>query len=313
MLKNIISIVLCFLVIISCSNPISAENNKQEEDNNQNIIPPATEEELIKYGVDISQDDTVIIKQIEENLKLYFEEKGIYKVILKGTAKSSYSQSNSLSFLIYTAAKNLLVNNIIIDISAINFNDSSIKSYMFAEGMNTQEDVIFTFVFPENKITVIKSYAFHMLSSLRAISIPNSVITIEEASFFQCSKLEKLTLGNSLKTIGDSAFINAFSLKELTIPNSVTTIEAGAFAYSGLVSLTLPASLVTIGDIAFSASSSLTTLTYLGKTPNDVTTVGKDIFVACTKLTTLKVPNADDIKDSKWKTFLGWSFQTVTK
>lgn len=47
MLKNIISIVLCFLVIISCSNPISAENNKQEEDNNQNIIPPATEEELI--------------------------------------------------------------------------------------------------------------------------------------------------------------------------------------------------------------------------------------------------------------------------
>lgn len=313
MLKNIISIVLCFLVIISCSNPISAENNKQEEDNNQNIIPPATEEELIKYGVDISQDDAAITKQIEENLKLYFEEKGIYKVILKGTAKSSYSQSNSLSFLIYTAAKNLLVNNIIIDISGINFNDSSIKSYMFAEGMNTQEDVIFTFVFPENKITVIKSYAFHMLSSLRAISIPNSVITIEEASFFQCSKLEKLTLGNSLKTIGDSAFLEASSLKELTIPNSVTTIEAGAFANSGLVTLSIPSSLTTIGNLAFSASSSLTTLTYLGKTPNDVTTVGKDIFVAFTKLTTLKVPNALNIDDEKWKTFLGYSFQTVTK
>lgn len=244
MLKNIISIVLCFLVIISCSNPISAENNKQEEDNNQNIIPPATEEELIKYGVDISQDDTVIIKQIEENLKLYFEEKGIYKVILKGTAKSYYSQSNSLSFLIYTAAKNLLVNNIIIDISGINFNDSSIKSYMFAEGIGSQEDVIFTFVFSENKITVIKSYAF---------------------------------------------------------------------AYSGLASLTLPASLTAIGNLAFSASSSLATLTYLGKTPSDVTTVGKDIFDACTKLTTLKVPNALNIDDEKWKTFLGWSFQTVTK
>lgn len=249
MLKNIISIVLCFLVIISCSNPISAENNKQEEDNNQNIIPPATEEELIKYGVDISQDDADITKQIEENLKLYFEEKGIYKVILKGTAKSYYSQSNSLSFLIYTAAKNLLVNNIIIDISGINYD--SIKSYMFAEGINNQEDVIFTFVFPDNKITVIKSYAFHMLSSLRAISIPNSVITIEKDAFLQCTKLEKLTLGNSLKTIGDSAFLEASSLKELTIPNSVTTIEAGAFANSGLVSLTLPASLTAIGNLAF--------------------------------------------------------------
>ena len=160
MLKNIISIVLCFLVIISCSNPISAENNKQEEDNNQNIIPPATEEELIKYGVDISQDDAAITKQIEENLKLYFEEKGIYKVILKGTAKSSYSQSNSLYFLIYTAAKNLYLNDIIIDISAINFNDSSIKSYMFAEGIGSQEDVIFTFIFPENKITDYKILCF---------------------------------------------------------------------------------------------------------------------------------------------------------
>ena len=138
---------------------------------------------------------------------------------------------------------------------------------MFAEGMNTQEDVIFTFVFPENKITVIKSYAFHMLSSLRAISIPNSV----------------------------------------------TTIEAGAFANSGLVTLSIPSSLTAIGNLAFSASSSLTTLTYLGKTPNDVTTVGKDIFVAFTKLTTLKVPNALNIDDEKWKTFLGYSFQTVTK
>ena len=91
MFKNII--LLCFLV--SCSNPTSPE---KQEDNNQNIIPPATEEEIRKYGVDISQDDTAITKQIEENLKLYFKEKGIYKVILKGTAKSSYSQDNSLFF-----------------------------------------------------------------------------------------------------------------------------------------------------------------------------------------------------------------------
>lgn len=74
MLKNIISIVLCFLV--SCSNPTSPE---KQEDNNQNIIPPATEEEIKKYGVDISKDDTAITKQIEENLKLYFKEKAYIK------------------------------------------------------------------------------------------------------------------------------------------------------------------------------------------------------------------------------------------
>lgn len=313
MFKNIILIVLSFLVIISCSNPISAENNKQQEDNNQNTttIPPVTEEELKKYGVDISQDDSIIIKQIEENLKSYFQEKGIYKVILKGTPKSSYSEETSLSFLIYTAAKNLLVNNIIIDISGINYD--SIKSYMFAEGINNQEDVIFTFVFPDNKITVIESYAFHMLSSLKDISIPNSVTTIGEGAFFECDKLEKLTLGSSLKTIGDSAFFTTSSLKELTIPESVTAIEAGAFAYSGLVTLTLPASLTTIGDIAFSASLSLTEVTYLGTTPDNIKNIGKDVFAACTQLTTLKVPNALNPNDDKWKTFLGYNFQTVIK
>ena len=75
MYKKIV-LLLCFLAVISCSNPTSPE---KQEDNNQNIIPPATEEELIKYSVDISQDDTVITKQIEENLKLYFEEKGYIK------------------------------------------------------------------------------------------------------------------------------------------------------------------------------------------------------------------------------------------
>lgn len=309
MYKKIV-LLLCFLAVISCSNPTSPE---KQEDNNQNIIPPATEEELRIYGVDISQNDDVIMNKIETNLKSYFKEKGVYKVILKGTAKSSYSQETSLSFLVYTAAKKLYLNNIIVDISGIDFNGNSIESYMFAEGIGSQEDVIFTFVFPENKITVIKSYAFHMLSSLRAISIPNSVTSIEKDAFLQCTKLEKLILGNSLKTIGDSAFLGASSLKELTIPNSVTTIEASAFAYSGLVSLTLPASLTAIGNLAFSASLSLTTLTYLGKTPNDVTTVGNDIFDACIKLTTLKVPNASNIDDEKWKTFLGWSFQSVTR
>ena len=80
-----------------------------------------------------------------------------------------------------------------------------------------------------------------------------------------------------------------------------------------MVTLILPASLTTIGNLAFSASSSLTTLTYLGTIPDDVKNIGKDIFAACTELTTLKVPNASNIDDEKWKSFLGWSFQTVTR
>ena len=307
--KIILIITLCFLAVISCSNPTSPE---KQEDNNQNIIPPATEEELRIYGVDISQNDDVIMNKIETNLKSYFKEKGVYKVILKGKAKTSYSQETSLSFLIYTVAKKLYLNNIIVDISGIDFNGNSIESYMFAEGIGSQEDVIFTFVFPENKITVIKSYAFHMLSSLKEISIPNSVTTIEKDAFLQCTKLEKLIFGTSLKTIGDSAFFTASSLKELTIPESVTIIEAGAFAYSGLITLTLPASLESVGDIAFSASLSLTAVTYLGTTPNGIKNNG-NVFDSCTELKTLILPNVQTLNPDEWKNFLGGNFTDIRK
>ena len=262
--------------------------------------------------MDISQNDDVIMNKIETNLKSYFKEKGVYKVILKGKAKTSYSQDTSLSFLIYTVAKKLYLNNIIVDISGIDFNGNSIESYMFAEGIGSQEDVIFTFVFPENKITVIKSYAFHMLSSLKEISIPNSVTTIEKGAFFECTKLEKLTLGNSLKTIGDSAFFTASSLKELVIPESVTIIEAGAFAYSGLITLTLPASLESVGDIAFSASLSLTAVTYLGTTPNGIKNNG-NVFDSCTELKTLILPNVQTLNPDEWKNFLGGNFTDIRK
>ena len=80
-----------------------------------------------------------------------------------------------------------------------------------------------------------------------------------------------------------------------------------AFTYSKLKELTIPASVKAIGNEAFSGSSSLTTITYLGASPDSITSVGESVFGSA-PLTTLIVPNAEDINDPAWKTFLGGQF-----
>ena len=205
---------------------------------------------------------------------------------------------------------------------------------MFAEGSSSQETFTLNLIFPENKITTIKSLAFYSLNSLKEIAIPDSVTTIESEAFYFCSQLNKLTLSKNLKTIGNSAFLYAQALKELVIPDSVTSIGVGAFSRSfievlklssSLVSigdsafdssnikeLTIPASVTSIGSMSFAFSQQLTTLTYLGINPNNINNKG-DVFVECTKLTTLIVPNAENDKDPKWESFLGGKFTDIRK
>ncbi|MEI0842989.1 leucine-rich repeat domain-containing protein [Brachyspira pilosicoli] len=291
MYKKIVLMILCFLVAISCSNPNSPNttNTNQTGDTNkvETVTPPG---ELEKYGVDISQDDDVIASQLESNLKLYFDEKGSYKVILKGIPKDydfGFTKAKSLAYLIFNAANTVGANSVDVDISNIDFKNNAVSSFMFLGGNLVK--IPLNFIFPIYKIKTIDSYAFFLLYAIKEINIPNSVNTIGAYAFQSCLNLEKIIFGDNLETIGDGAFMYCQLLKELTIPASVKSI----------------------GNNAFNGVSSLTTLTYLGKTPDDITTKGSGIFDNCTSLTTLIVPNATNPDDEKWKTFLGGKFTIV--
>lgn len=176
--------------------------------------------------------------------------------------------------------------------------------------------------------------SFDSLYNTKEITLPDSVITIKEYSFQNSQSIEKLTLGNGVQSIGDQAFLYVQALKELIIPDSVKSIGMGAFSgsfievlklsfslesigdsafdSSSITELTIPASIKSIGSMAFAFSRQLTTLTYLGTTPNTINNIG-DVFIECSKLTTLIVPNAENEKDEGWKTFLGGSFTDIRK
>ncbi len=140
-----------------------------------------------------------------------------------------------------------------------------------------------------NSVTSIGDDAFLGCSSLTTITIPDSVTTIENNAFSSCTGLKSITIPNSVTSIGDAAFSECSSLTTITIPDSVTTIENYAFSgCTGLKSITIPNSVTTIHFGAFSGCSSLTTITI----PDSVTTIENIAFSGCTGLKSITIPNS---------------------
>jgi hypothetical protein len=79
-------------------------------------------------------------------------------------------------------------------------------------------------------IKTIEAQAFSGCSSLKFVTVPNSVTAINDSTFEGCSKLKKIILGASTKTIGSKAFKDCASLTSIVIPKSVTSLASDAFA-----------------------------------------------------------------------------------
>ena len=250
---------------------------------------PVLDDEAIKYGIDISQEDNIIKEQIKIKLKEYRNDKGQYKVIFTGKPKDDYLVSASLTKLTLEVARDLSISEAIIDVSNVYFNERKIKSRMFRGGVSLGYFNL-SFILPKNIIRVIEGNAFSFLNNyLREITIPDSVIGIDAAAFQLSEVLNKITFSekSKLEYIGELAFSYS-TVKEIVIPASVKSIGRKPFG------------------------SSLTTVTYLGTKPNTIMN-NKNVFDDCVNLKTLLIPNAEDPDDPAWKTFLGGNFTDIRK
>ena len=166
---------------------------------------------------------------------------------------------------------------------------------------------------------VIRGKAFRVISSLKSISLPDSLTHIGETAFSSCWFLSAITLPNRLTHIGDRAFLGCDRLTDITLPASLMHIGDGAFSRTGIrqvvscspnftfedgcfidqqnhkliaflsdqAQVTLPSGVSHIGDRAFSGCEKLTAITL----PTSLTHIGDNAFNGCEKLNAITLPD----------------------
>ena len=155
----------------------------------------------------------------------------------------------------------------------------------------------------------LPSYAFQECSSLKSVTIPNSVISIGEWAFSYCSSLTSMTIPDSVTSIGYAVSSICSNLTSVTIPDSVISIGYAAFCIcSNLTNFD-----VSINNANFSSSEDgkilynkdkTTLITYPSATGNitiltGVTEIGDYAFESCSDLTSVTIPDS--------VTFIGYS------
>ena len=154
----------------------------------------------------------------------------------------------------------------------------------------------------ENSVSSIGKYAFYDCINLTSVTIPNSVTSIEELAFASCKNLISITLPNSVKSIGSSALSGCAKLSSITIPNAVSYIGENAFSNcTRLSAINVNADNPTYSSDAgvFYNKNKTTIILYPQMKNNNtysisgtVTTIEKNAFFGCKKLTSITIPNS---------------------
>ena len=173
------------------------------------------------------------------------------------------------------------------------------------------------------RVTRIGDAAFQNCTSLRSVTIPESVTSIGNYAFNYCTSLYSVTIPESVTSIGLVAFSECSSLYSIVIPDGITSVGEDAFSHTPWFDMQ-PDGLIYIGKVAYrykgimpegteitlkegtvgiAGCAFLTDITddYQGgisnckgltsiNIPNSVTYIGSCAFQDCKGLTSIKVP-----------------------
>ena len=173
-----------------------------------------------------------------------------------------------------------------------------------------------------HKITMVELDCFKDNSSLKKVTLPDTITVLEDYAFYLCSGLEEINIPDSVEKFGFQTFYGCSSLKEISVPAGLTEIEG--YTFDGCTSLEavhvnvknqnykdedgvlftkdgtdlivypaakqgtsyrVPDSCTRLEGYAFMANS------YLEEIKIDsVTEMGEDVFYYCTALKSITIP-----------------------
>jgi|GEM_PF-609937 len=148
-------------------------------------------------------------------------------------------------------------------------------------------------------VTKIGEFAFAYNTTLKQVTLPESVVSMDRYAFSECRGLTEFVIPSGVTSIKEYTFFYCSGLKSITIPDGITSIGAEALGCCfALTELDLPESLTTIAKYAFENCSSLTSITI----PEGVTSIGLNAFTDCHGLTDIYcgAPSKPDGWDDGW-------------
>ena len=96
---------------------------------------------------------------------------------------------------------------------------------------------------------------------IQSAVVEPGVTSIGAGAFFICSTMRSITLPDTLTSIGSSAFSTCEALTEIDLPGSVKEIGSSAFSYSGLHSIVIPEPVTCIKVGTFTSCKDLSSIT----------------------------------------------------
>ncbi len=88
---------------------------------------------------------------------------------------------------------------------------------------------------------------FKDYSSLRQVTLSETVTTIGDSAFAGCTALRQVSGMQNVQTIGDSAFADCAALRNVALSKQLSVLGSYAFQNSGLEAVEIPASLTELG------------------------------------------------------------------
>lgn len=314
MKKIIIFILITALMLLSCKNNSTDVNTSPDNNNSSNTgdnnngenndnISTVTQEELDKYGIDI---DTATKEIIEEALNKYYQDKGEYKLILKGTSTKVYDGMKNGDTIAGMVEKTK-IKNVVASVEHVKFENNKIKDSTFGGDQNYNTTIV-KITIPDTIIEIGKNaFDCHILTNLnipknlvtvrsnaiygiqmKKLELPETLTYIDNRGFYASQELEEIYIPDSVTYMGVSAFGSCIKVKKIHIPNNLEILNDTVFENCPLLeNITIPASIKEIKDGVFYYAKALTSVTFLSKTPPTIT--GNSVFLG-TPLTTIYVP-----------------------
>ncbi|MBR1528096.1 MAG: leucine-rich repeat domain-containing protein [Oscillospiraceae bacterium] len=188
---------------------------------------------------------------------------------------------------------------------------------------NTIEEAVIPSEIDGHKITMVELDCFKDNTSLKKVTLPDTITVLEDYAFYLCSGLEEINIPASVQKFGFQTFYGCSSLKEISVPAGVTEIEG--YTFDGCTALeavhveknnqnykdqdgilftkdgsdlilypaaktgkqyAVPDGCTKLEGYAFMANSDLEQINL-----NAVSEMGEDVFYYCTSLQSITVPD----------------------